>query len=472
MSIDLLRQDLRYTLRTLRRDAGFTTFVILIAGLGIGASATVFSVVNTLVLRPLPFAEPGQLVWIANRDTSGLSGQTTQVGHMLDLRERTQTLSALTGYFAFYGVGDNLLSGKGEAERLSGVPVSDNFFDVLGVTPQLGRVFNAQECAWNGPKAVMLSHGLWRRRFNSDPGIVGSSLTLNDQSHTVVGVLPASFDFASVFAPGSHFDLYFPFPLSQETNRWGNTMAMIGRLKPGVSVDQARAEIRLLAGQITAQNPQRNTFEGNVKPLSDQVGGRIRLALWVLAGAVALVMAIVCANLSSLLLARTASRQKEIAIRTALGAGRGRLIAQLLTEGIVLSLSGAILGVVLAIGGTSALARLDAVSIPMLSERPHRRDRARLHAGGRDHDRHRLWSCASASGTWRGVHERAEGRGARVDGGPPPKLGAQRARGVGDCLRVRAPGWRGPADSQLDPGARCRHGLRTGAGRNHSRRSG
>ena len=122
MSIDLLRQDLRYTLRTLRRDAGFTTFVILIAGLGIGASATVFSVINTLLLRPLPFAEPGQLVWIANRDTSGLSGQTTQVGHMLDLRERTQTLSALTGYFAFYGVGDNLLSGKGEPERLSGVP--------------------------------------------------------------------------------------------------------------------------------------------------------------------------------------------------------------------------------------------------------------------------------------------------------------------------------------------------------------
>ena len=111
-------------------------------------------------------------------------------------------------------MGDNLLSGKGEAERLSGVPVSDNFFDVIGVTPLLGRVFNAQECAWNGPKAVMLSHGLWRRRFNSDPGIVGSSLTLNDQSHTVVGVLPASFDFASVFAPGSHFDLYFPFPLS------------------------------------------------------------------------------------------------------------------------------------------------------------------------------------------------------------------------------------------------------------------
>src|SRR4029450_6699553 len=186
-------QDLRYTIRTLHRDPGFAAFAILIAGLGIGASVTVFSVVNTLILRPLPFAEPQQLVWIANRDSSGLSGQTTQVGHMLDLRERTQSLSAIAGYFAFYGVGDNLLSGKGEPERLSGVPVSDNFFDVLGITPILGRVFNAQECVWNGPKAVMLGHGLWQRRFNADPAIVGTALILNDAPHTVIGVLPASF---------------------------------------------------------------------------------------------------------------------------------------------------------------------------------------------------------------------------------------------------------------------------------------
>src|ERR687891_7706 len=156
MALPELLQDLRYTIRVLRRNAGFAAFAILIAGLGIGASVTVFSVVHTLILRPLPFAEPDRLVWIANRDTAGLSGQTTQVGHMLDLRERTQSLSAVAGFFAFYGVGDNLLSGKGEPERLSGVPVSDNFFDVLGVKPHLGRVFNAQECVWNGPKAVML----------------------------------------------------------------------------------------------------------------------------------------------------------------------------------------------------------------------------------------------------------------------------------------------------------------------------
>ena len=239
-----LLQDLRYTARTLRRDAGFAIFAILIAGLGIGASATVFSVVNTLILRPLPFERPSELVWIANRDTTGLSGQTTQVGHMLDLRERTQTLSAIAGYFAFYGVGDNLLSGRGEPERLSGVPVSENFFDVLGVRPMLGRAFNAQESAWNGPKAVMLGHGIWERRFNRDPKIVGivarSSTTSRTPSSACCRHRSTS---RRSSRPGSRFDLYFPFPLSPETNRWGNTMAMIGRLKPGAAAARAQAEV-------------------------------------------------------------------------------------------------------------------------------------------------------------------------------------------------------------------------------------
>ncbi len=234
---DSILQDLRYTFRTLRRDSGFTTFAVLIVGLGIGASATVFSVVDALLLRPLPFHEPERLVWIANHDTSGLSGQTTQVDYLLDLRGRNRSFSDLAGYFAFYGVGDNLLSGQGEPERLSGVPVSENFFQLLGIQPQLGRLFTAAECKWHGPKAVLLSHGLWTRRFGSDAGIAGRTLTLNNEPVTVAGVLPASFDMASVFAPGSHFDLYFPFPLSAETNRWGNTMAIVGRLKPtGVSV--------------------------------------------------------------------------------------------------------------------------------------------------------------------------------------------------------------------------------------------
>jgi predicted permease len=367
MALDSFRQDLRYTFRSLRRDAGLTTFIILIAGFGIGASSTVFSVVNTLLLRPLPFADAGRMVWISNRDTSGMSGQTTQVGHVLDLRERMQSLSALAGFFAFYGVGDNLLSGSGEPERLSGVPVTADFFHVLGVQPLLGRSFTAEEAVWNGPKVVMIGHGLWQRRFAADPAIVGKALTLNDESHTVVGVLPASFDFASVFAPGSRFDLYFPFPLTPETNRWGNTMALIGRLKPGVSAEQAQAELRAIGAQITKEHPDRNSFLGFVKPLGEQVSGRLRLALWVLAGAVAMVMLIVCANLANLLLARSAARQKEIAIRVALGAGRRRLIVQMLTEGLLLSAGGAGLGLVLAFAGTRGLAQLDAVSIPLLA---------------------------------------------------------------------------------------------------------
>jgi predicted permease len=360
-------QDLRYTFRTLCRDRGFTTFAILIVGLGIGASATVFSVVDTLLLRPLPFRDPERLVWIANHDTSGLSGQTTQVGHLVDLRERNRSFSDMAGYFAFYGVGDNLLSGHGEPERLSGVPVSENFFQLLGIQPQIGRLFTAEECKWHGPKAVLLSHGLWERRFASDAGLVGRTLTINDEPVTVTGVLPASFDMASVFAPGSHFDLYFPFPLSNETNRWGNTMAIIGRLKPGVAIGSAQAELKTLAGQITRAHPERNDFEGKITPLAEHVSGRIRPALVVLACAVGVVMLIVCANLSNLLLARTATRQKEIAIRTALGAGRRRLIRQMLTEGVTLSSCGAVLGVILAAGGTHLLARIEALSIPLLN---------------------------------------------------------------------------------------------------------
>jgi predicted permease len=363
-----LLQDLRYTVRTLRRDAGFAVFAVLIAGLGIGASATVFSVVNTLLLRPLPFEKPSELVWIANRDVPGLSGQTTQVNYLLALREKTQTMSAVAGYFAFYGVGDNLLSGRGEPERLSGVPVSENFFDVLGVKPMLGRSFSAQESAWKGPKAVMLGHAIWERRFGRDSRIVGTSLVIDDEPHLVVGVLPASFDFATVFAPGSRFDLYFPFPLSPETNRWGNTMAMIGRLKPGVTAARAHAEVTALAPQMRREHPEGNNFTGLVKPLAEYISGNIRLAVVVLAGAVGMVMLIVCANLSNLLLARTAARQKEIAIRMSLGAGRKRLLAQMLTEGLVLSSAGAVLGLGLAVLGTRLLTGLDAVSIPLLRD--------------------------------------------------------------------------------------------------------
>src|SRR5690242_5311529 len=272
--------DLRYAFRTLVKSPGFTIFAILIVGLGVGASVTVFSVVNTLLLRPLPFSEPGRLVWLENSGKEGdLSGLTVQVDHFLDYRERNRSFSDMAAYFAFYGVGDNKLTGIGEPERLSGVPVSRNFFQLLGVQPQIGRLFSEDECKWNGPKAVLLSYGFWKRRFASDPSIVGRSLTLNDQPYTVAGVLPASFDFANIFAPGNHFDLYFPFPLSPETNRWGNTLAIVGRLKPGATIESAYAEAAILGPQIRQQHPERNGFTPRLTMLGDHVSARLRPAL-------------------------------------------------------------------------------------------------------------------------------------------------------------------------------------------------
>lgn len=372
--MDTILQDIRYSFRTLRRDAGLATFAILIVGLGVGASSTVFSVVNALLLRPLPFADPDRLVWIANDTGVGLSAQTVQVGHLLDLRAQNQSFTDVAAYFAFYGVGDSKLTGTGEPERLTRVPVSENFFSLLGVQPELGRLFTTEECRWNGPKAVLLSHGLWRRRFASDPGIVGRPLTLDSEPVTVVGVLPASFDFGTIFAPGSRIDLYSPFPLSEETNRWGNTLALIGRMKPGVNVRSAQAEAVVLGDRIMRNQPRRNDFRPRLSALREHVSGPIRSAMFVLSCAVGVVMLIVCANLSNLLLARSATRQKEMAIRAALGAGQLRLIRQMLIESLVLSCSGAILGLLLTVGATGLLTQLEGVSIPLL-------DRVRVDAG-------------------------------------------------------------------------------------------
>ena len=363
--VDTLLQDLRYTFRILQRDIGFAVFAILIMGLGIGASALIFSVVNTLLLRPLPFKDAGSLVWIANKKS--VPEQTTQVGHLLDARETNKSFVEMGAYFAYYNVGDRKLTGEGEPERLTAVPVSENFFHVLGVEPQVGRVFSSDECRINGPAAVILTNALWRRRFASDPNIVGKTLRLNERSVTVVGVMPASFGFASVFAPGSRVDLYSPFPLTPETDRMGNTSAIVGRLKPGATLEGAQAELDILGPQFHAQHPERNEFQPILSPLNEHVTGRLRPALIVLACAVAAVMLIVCANLSNLLLARNATRQKEMAIRVALGAARSRLVRQMLTESIVLSGAGAAAGVIVALIGTRILTRLDALSIPLLA---------------------------------------------------------------------------------------------------------
>jgi predicted permease len=368
--LEVLGQDVRYAARTLRRDYGFAIFAILIVGLGVGASCTIFSVVNTLLIHSLPFRDPERLAWIANHGdaTNDMSGKTTQVDHFLDMRAQSQSFSDMAAYMAFYGVGDAKLIGKGEPERLTSVPVSQNFFSLLGVEPRIGRQFSADECKFNGPPAVMLTDGIWRRKFGADPNIVGKALPLDGGPATVVGVLPASFDFSTVFTPGSRVDIFQPFPLTPETNKYGNTLSIVGRMKPGATIKGAQAEVTILAKLDNDAHKDRNDFEPKVYALTEHVSGKLRPALFVLATAVGVVMLIVCANLSNLLLARGATRQKEIAIRAALGAGKMRLIRQMLTESLMLSFCGAVLGLVLAFVGTRILTHLTAVSIPLLGE--------------------------------------------------------------------------------------------------------
>lgn len=368
--LENLRWDVRYAVRTLWRDKGFAAFAILMVGLGVGASCTIFSVVNTLLIRPLPFRDPGRLVWIANHEdeTNDMSGKTSQTDYLLDLRARNQSYEDLAAYFAFYGLGDAKLIGDGQPERLTSVPVTQNFFPLLGVEPQIGRQFTAEECKQNGPRVTLLGDGLWRRKFAADPNIVGRALSFDGGPVTVVGVLPATFDFSTVFTPGSRVDMFEPLPLSPEINRQGNTVAIIGRLKPGATVESARAETAVLGKLLQQEHKERNDFEPKVSGLAQHVSGQLRPTLVVLACAVGVVMLIVCANLSNLLLARGATRKKEIAIRTAMGAGRWRLIGQMLTESLVLSCCGAALGLLLAFIGTRALAHLTSVSIPLLSD--------------------------------------------------------------------------------------------------------
>ena len=367
--LEMLSQDLRYASRAMRRDIGFTVFAILIVGLGIGACATVFSVVNAVLVRPLGFRQPDKLVWIQNTGTDeGMSSHTTQVNPFLDLKEHNQSYTDVAAYFAFYGVGDSVLQINGETERMNVVPVSQNFFPLLGIAPEMGRQFSSDECKWNGPKAVLLSHGLWERRFASDRSMVGRTITLDNGRVVVAGVLPAAFDFGSVFAPGTHVDMYVPFPLSQETNRWGNTLSLVGRLKPSVSVESAAAETSMIGWRYSGQHKNQNWFHPRVLLLRQHVSSKFKPALMILAIAVFVVMLIVCANLSNLLLARSVTRQKEMAIRSALGAGRKRLIRQILTESLLLSICGAVLGGALAWAGTRALAHLTTFNIPLLQD--------------------------------------------------------------------------------------------------------
>ena len=374
--VDVLGQDLRYTVRTLGRDLGFTVVAVLILALGIGANVAVFSVVNTILLRPLPFPESQQLVWIAPPPQKcGLSCATYSADAYEEFKAQTRSYEDVTGYEAFTSPDNYRLTGRGQPEPATGMEVIGNFFEVLGVQPAMGRLFTAQESRAGAHPVALLAYPYWRRQFAGDPAIVGKEIDLNGTPVTVVGVLPASFDFGAVFSPGSKVDLIVPLILDHERME-GNIVTMMGRLKPGVTLGQAQAEANLVVPNLcwNIKYPQscgsyvnKTGASIEVRTLKDYVSGRLRRSLIVLWSAVGMILLIACVNLSNLLLARAAARGKEFAMRSALGASRGRLVRQLLTESLILSGAGAVLGFGLAWGLVIWLAHQGSLALPLLS---------------------------------------------------------------------------------------------------------
>ncbi len=362
-------QDLRYTFRTLRRDRGFTFIAVLILALGIGSNIVVFSVVNTILLRPLPFYQPQQLVWIAPPNSGhNLSGATYSADAYDDLRSMNRSYEDVTGYYAFSAPDNVKLTGHGEPKPVTDIRVAGNFFHVLGVEPELGRTFTEEETRTGG-SAVLLSYAFWKQQFGGDRSIVGKAITMNDTPLTVIGVLPETFDFGAVFSPGAKVDAFTSQSMNDIRDE-GNTLALIGRLRPGVSLAQAQTEAVTLFPKFYWSKKQANS--NNVytaKPmfLKDYVSGALRRSLIVLWCAVGMILLIVCVNLSNLLLARMATRSKEFALRVALGAGRGRLIRQLLTESLVLSGAGTVVGLGFAYAATFWLAHQGSIALPLLS---------------------------------------------------------------------------------------------------------
>lgn len=358
--------DLKFALRQLLKNPAFTAVAVLTLGLGIGACTAMFSVAHAVLLRRLPFRDPARLVWIENIGTGGLSARTTRVDNFLEWREQNHSFAALAAYFAFFDYTRYTLTDHGEPRRLRGVGISRNFLDVLGVRPLLGRSFNDEECVWNGRKAVLLSHAFWQQQFAGDRGVVGRSLILNGEATEIVGVLPHSFAFDNIFSPGTRVELLLPFPLVDQTARWGNTLFAVGRLQPSVTERQAQAELDVISSQVMAAHPERGGFGARITTMEESIRGPFRMAMVILSAAVGCVLLIACANLSNLLLVRANGRRKEFAVRAALGATRWHFVRQVFTESLLLALGGCALGVPLAFFLTALLARLQAFSIPLL----------------------------------------------------------------------------------------------------------
>ncbi|MEK6301905.1 MAG: ABC transporter permease [Acidobacteriota bacterium] len=356
-----LLQDLRYAVRMLLSKPSFTVIAVLALAIGIGANTAIFSVVNAILLRPLPYknAERISMIWMDNPKL-GVDQDWHSYPNYMDFKQQNQSYEDIA---AFNDRSFNL-TGVGEPVRVVGVHASASLFSVLGVEPALGRAFTEDEEEPGKDLVVVLSNALWQRRFGGDPGIVGQPINMNGVDRNVVGVMPASFAF-----PEKRTEVWIPLALTPQRKQARNAISYkaVGRLKPGVTIQQARADMGVIAKQLDDQYSQ-SGYGINLVPLNDQETSKVRPALLVLLGAVAFVLLIASANVANLLLARAAMREKEIAIRLALGAGRSRIVRQLLTESALLALVGGGAGLLLAVVGLRALVALSPADIPRLDQ--------------------------------------------------------------------------------------------------------